>query len=45
MKVVPCWSQQCLVPVNMLSSEPLHEKWPFGHLSSYLFRSNNFRNT
>ena len=39
MKLVPWWSQQFLGPVNMLSSEALHERWPFGHLSSYLFGS------
>ena len=39
MKPVPCGSRQCLGPVNMLSAEALHERWPFGHLSSYLFRS------
>ena len=33
------WPQQCLVPVNMLPSEALHERWPFGHLSSYMFRN------
>ena len=30
---------QCLEPVNMLSAEALHERWPFGHLISYLFRN------
>ena len=39
MKLVPCSSQQCLGPVNMLSAEVLHERWPFGHLRSYVFRS------
>ena len=39
MKPVPCLSQQCLGPVNMLSAEELHESWPFGHLRGYLFRS------
>ena len=28
-----------LGPVNILSAEALHERWRFGHLSSYLFRS------
>ena len=39
MKLVPRLSQQCLGHVNMLSAEALHERWPFGHLSSYLFRN------
>ena len=39
MKLVRCLSEQCLGLVNMLSAEALHERWPFGHLSSYLFRS------
>ena len=39
MKLVPSLSQQSLGPVNMLSAEALNERWPFGHLSSYLFRS------
>ena len=39
MNLVPCLSQQCLEPIKMLSAEALHESWPFGHLSSYLFRS------
>ena len=39
MKLVACLSQQCFGPVNMFSAEALHEQWPFGHLSSYLFRS------
>ena len=39
MKVVSYWFQQCLVYANMLSAEALNEIWPFGHLSSYLFRS------
>ena len=30
---------EVFLPVNMLSAEALHERWPFGHLSSYLFRS------
>ena len=34
MKLVLCQSQHCLGPVNMLSAEALHERWPFGHLSS-----------
>ena len=38
MNLVPCWSQHCLGPVNMLPAEALREKWPFEHLSSYLFR-------
>ena len=32
MNLVPLWSQQCLGPANMLSSEALDERWPFGHL-------------
>ena len=39
MNLVWPWSQQGLGPVNMLSVEVLHERWPFGDLSSYLFRS------
>ena len=39
MNLVTCWSQQCVGPVNMLSAEGLHERRPFGHLSSYLLRS------
>ena len=39
MNLGPCWSQQCLEPDNMLSSEALHERLPFGHLRSYLFRN------
>ena len=37
MKIVPWLSQQCLGHANMLSEEAFHERWPFGHLSSYLF--------
>ena len=39
MKLALCSSQQSLGAVNMLSSEALHERWPFGRLRSYLFRS------
>ena len=39
MNQVPLLSLQCLGPVNMLSVEVLHERWPFGDLSSYLFSS------
>ena len=39
MNLVPCRSQQCLGPINTFSAEALHERWPFGHLSSYVFRS------
>ena len=39
MKLVPSRSQLFFGPDNMLSAETLHERWPFGHLSSYLFRS------
>ena len=34
MNLVPCCSQQCLGPANMLSAEALHETYTFGHLSS-----------
>ena len=39
MKLVPFLTQQSLGLVNMLSAEALRETWPFGQLSSYLFRS------
>ena len=39
MKLVPYLSMHYFGPVNMFSAEALHERWPFGHLSSYLFRS------
>ena len=39
MKLGPFLSQQCLGLVNMLSAETFYERWHFGHVSSYLFRS------
>ena len=39
MKLVSNSSQQCFRPVNMLSAGALHERLPFGYLSSYLFRT------
>ena len=42
-RVVSNWFRADLIsvfgPVNMLSAEALYERWPIGHLSSYLFRS------
>ena len=34
MKLVSLLFQQCFGPVNMLSAEALHERWPLGHLIS-----------
>ena len=38
MKLLPWLSERCVGLVNMLSAKALHERGPFGHLSSYLFR-------
>ena len=40
---MPCGFQHCLQPVNMLTAEGLPEIENFGSLSSYLFRSQEFR--
>ena len=45
MKLFPCLSQQCFGPVNMLSAEALHERWPLDIEVATCFAVNNFRNT